>query len=93
MQFEFSRLVSKNSQISNFMKIRPVGTEMFHAGDRYDAFRNVANVSKANQLMQHEKTIIVPPPPPFIRTIHINALCGQNAELFNVTPCGTQIKH
>jgi len=63
MQFEFSRLVSKNSQISNFMKIRPVGTEMFHAGDRYDAFRNVANVSKANQLMQHEKTIIVPPPP------------------------------
>jgi hypothetical protein len=27
---------SKNIQISNFMNIRPVGAEMFHAGGRMD---------------------------------------------------------
>jgi len=37
---------SKNTQISNFMKIRPVVAQMFHAGvrtDRHDeAFSNFA---------------------------------------------------
>jgi len=28
--------VSKNSEISNFMKFRPVGTELFHAGKQRD---------------------------------------------------------
>jgi len=36
MKFEFSRQFSKNTQISNFVKIRPVGAEMFHAGGRAD---------------------------------------------------------
>jgi hypothetical protein len=45
---EFSRL-SKNKEISNFMKIRPVGAEFFHAIGRTDmmkqtvAFRNISN--------------------------------------------------
>ena len=48
MKFEFSRF-SKNIEISNFMKIRPVGAELFHAVGRADrmkiivAFRNFAN--------------------------------------------------
>jgi hypothetical protein len=42
---------SKNIQISNFMKIRPVGAELFHAGGRADtnltvAFRNFAKALK-----------------------------------------------
>jgi hypothetical protein len=47
---------SKNTQISNFMKIRPVGADMFHAGGRADrhtdmtkltvAFHNFANAPK-----------------------------------------------
>jgi hypothetical protein len=42
----------KNIQISNFMKIRPVGAELFHAVRRTDttqltvAFRNIANATK-----------------------------------------------
>jgi len=43
---------SKNNQISNFMKIRAVGGELFHADRRTDmtkllvAFRNFANAPK-----------------------------------------------
>jgi hypothetical protein len=43
---------SKNTQISNFMNIRPVGAELFHADGRTDTktltvtFRNFANVPK-----------------------------------------------
>jgi len=29
MKFEFSDIVSKNTQISDFIKIRPVGAELF----------------------------------------------------------------
>jgi len=42
---------SKKTQISNFMKIRPVGAEMFQADGQTDmtklivAFRNFANAS------------------------------------------------
>ena len=42
----------KNTQISNFVKIRPVGAELFHADGRTDttklivAFRNFVNTSK-----------------------------------------------
>ena len=37
MKLEFSRQVfeKKNTQVSNFMKIRPVAAELFHA-DRHD---------------------------------------------------------
>ena len=36
MKIEFSRQFCKNLQISNFMKIRPVGAELFHAERQSD---------------------------------------------------------
>jgi len=52
MKLEFSHQVSENPQIWNFIKIRPVGVELFHAGRRTDmtklivVFRNFANAPK-----------------------------------------------
>jgi hypothetical protein len=49
MELQFSRQILKNSQISNFVKIRPVGAELFHADGQTDmtmyiaAFRNFVN--------------------------------------------------
>jgi len=51
-QIEYSRQFTKNTQISNFMNIRPVGAEMFDADGRTDvtklivAFRNFAKAPK-----------------------------------------------
>jgi hypothetical protein len=59
----FSTNIKKNTQISNFMKIRPVGAELFHADWQTDtqadgrtdmtkltvAFRSFANASKTTQ--------------------------------------------
>ena len=36
MRVEYSGQILKNTQILNFMKIRPVGAEMFHADRRTD---------------------------------------------------------
>ena len=53
---------SKNTQISNFMKIRPVGAGLFFADRRTDmtnliiAFRNFANAPK-NELYTSQKTL------------------------------------
>jgi len=53
MKLEFSRQIFEKSKISNFMKIRPVRTELFHADgqmDRHDetnvAFRNFVHARK-----------------------------------------------
>ena len=56
MELEFSPQFSNNIQISNFIKIRPVGTELFHADRQTDrktdmtkvmvTFRNFANAPK-----------------------------------------------
>jgi len=53
MKLEFSRQIFEKSKISNFMKIRPVRTELFHADgqmDRHDetnvAFRNFVQARK-----------------------------------------------
>jgi hypothetical protein len=47
MKLEFSRQSFEKTQISNFMKIRPVGAELFHADGQTDmlivALRNFAN--------------------------------------------------
>jgi len=36
MKLEFSLQISEKMQISNLMKIRPVGAELFHADGRTD---------------------------------------------------------
>jgi len=49
--------------MSNFMKIRPAGAELFHADGRTDmtkliaAFRNFANVSKNRRVLRNVGTI------------------------------------
>ena len=48
--------VSKNTQISNFMKIRPAGAELFHVDRRTDR-HDVANVSFRNFAKPPNKTI------------------------------------
>ena len=51
----FSTVFSKNDQISNFTKIRPLGGELFHVDRRTDitkliiAFRNSANAPKTTE--------------------------------------------
>ena len=43
IKLEFLNSYSKNSQIANLKKIRPLGTEMFHADGRTDMTKlNVA---------------------------------------------------
>jgi len=52
MKLDSPRHISKNTQVSNFMKIRPVGAELFHTDGRTDmtklivVFRNFANAHK-----------------------------------------------
>jgi hypothetical protein len=57
MKTELPRHISKSSQISNFMKIRPVGAEFFHAVGRKRpvtklivVFGNFATVPKNGNL-------------------------------------------
>jgi len=44
MQLEFCQRFSKNPLIPNFMKIRPVGAELFHASRRTDGWTDMAKV-------------------------------------------------
>jgi hypothetical protein len=59
MKIEFSGHFKKNTQISNFMKIRPMGAEFFRADRRTDIYRivssrNFANALKEPKEIQHE---------------------------------------
>jgi hypothetical protein len=63
MKLEFSNRISKNTEISNSMKIRLVETELFHADRPTDrgtdmkqtvAFRNFANAPK-NSHVENDK--------------------------------------
>jgi hypothetical protein len=57
----FSTVISKNTQISNLIKIRPVGAELFHVDTWTDrrtemmkltvVFRNSANASKMARMV------------------------------------------
>ena len=64
MKLEFSRQIfEKNTKISDFMKIRPVGAELFHTDGQTDgrtdmtklivAFRNFANAPKNGSFTDH----------------------------------------
>jgi hypothetical protein len=62
MKLEFLDIFPKSPQISNFMKIRPVGEELFHADRQTDMtklivpFRNFANAPK-NRSWQFAKSL------------------------------------
>jgi hypothetical protein len=55
----FLGLLSKNTQVSNFIKIRPVGFQLFHADGQtamtklIDAVRNFANAPKSSEGQRH----------------------------------------
>jgi hypothetical protein len=57
MTVEFSGDVSEKRSVSSFIKIRPVGAELFHADRQTDmkrlifAFRNLANVPKKKEII------------------------------------------
>ena len=63
MKLEFSLQIfrRKSTQVSKFMKIRPVGAELFHVNGRTDgqadvmkltvAFRNFTNSSKSDGVL------------------------------------------
>jgi hypothetical protein len=53
IKLEFSPHIFGNSQISNFMKIRPVGAELFHEGGRTE-IHGEAN-SRFSQICQRVK--------------------------------------
>ena len=61
MKLEFSQQFPKNPRISNFIKIRPVGVELIHAGTGTGmtkltaAFRNFANAPKNRQFTWRPK--------------------------------------
>jgi hypothetical protein len=87
---DFLNIYSKNDQISNFMKIRPVGAELLHADGRTDeridvmtltvAFRNFANATKRCYSSS--------------RPARINALTFSNAErVWNVSLAFNSIRN
>jgi proteasome assembly chaperone (PAC2) family protein len=93
MKLKFSRQIFlKNAQISNFMKIRPVGAELFNADRQTDMTklivisRNFANAPRNQSVNILYEIVAVCSE---IHTKHINTLCGQNVEFVNVKPGGT----
>jgi len=66
-ELAFPDIFSKHTQISNFVKIRPLGVELFHADGRTDitrlivAFRNFANAPKNAWSCTYR------PPPAFVK--------------------------
>jgi hypothetical protein len=44
IEIEFSLYISKNTEIWNFMKIRPVGTELYHSDRRTDVHADVTKL-------------------------------------------------
>ena len=60
MKLEFSRRGFENTAILNFMKIRPVGAELFYTDGRTDmakltdVFRNFTNASKSERIDYHD---------------------------------------
>jgi hypothetical protein len=47
MKLQFSRQIVKNNLISNFIKIRPLGAELYHADRRTDGGTDLTNLRVA----------------------------------------------
>ena len=92
----FFDIFSENLQIKNFMKIRPVGTELFYADGRTDmtklifAFHNFANAPK-KVMFKHGYIhgIIVPPVVVCFFVPPILILNQLNNEAFTLLGCYT----
>ena len=54
MKLEFSRQIFVNTQISNFMKIRPVGAELCHADRRTNMTKQTADFGKFAKAPKNE---------------------------------------
>ena len=67
------------------LNVKPDGTYSDHW-----ATKGQKSVIKTNQLMLYRKIIAICSQ---VHTKHVNVLCGQNVELLNVKPGGTQIDH
>ena len=63
MKLEFLDSLSKNTAITDFIKIRPVGAELFLRTDRHDEakshFRKFANALKIGWISNLETTLSV----------------------------------
>jgi hypothetical protein len=63
MKIEFSRVFFEHLQIQNFMKIRPVGDELFHADGRTGmrklivAFRNFSKAPKDRHFYKQRQVL------------------------------------
>jgi len=55
MKLEYFNNFSKNTQIENFMKIRPVGAELFHMDRETDRHKKVIFVGAFAILRKHLK--------------------------------------
>jgi hypothetical protein len=60
MKLEFSWQILEETQISSFIKIRPLGAELFHVAGQTDmtkviaAFRNFSNVPTIGKLLKEK---------------------------------------
>jgi hypothetical protein len=77
----FRDRVSKNLQISNFMKIRPVGTELFHADRHDEANRRLSQFSNALRIHKNATYAVTCAESVrrFLATADIRATCWRDA--------------
>jgi hypothetical protein len=57
MKLEFYWQILEKIEISSFIKIRPMGAELFHVDATTDAFRNFGNVPKNGRTEQTCKRV------------------------------------